>query len=105
MPKVIFIQPDGESREVHIDNGYSVMEGAVNADVPGITGECGGSLACGTCHVYIDACWTDVVGPPPAMEESMLEFANHVDASSRLCCQIFVDAGLDGLTVRIPEGV
>lgn len=102
MAKIIYIQPDGVQQNVDVPTGYSVMEGALNSGIPGITGECGGSLACGTCHVHIDGPWLDHVGEPPPMEETMLEYATHVNASSRLCCQIFVTDELDGLVVRIP---
>ena len=54
MPKVTYITPDGERLEVEVDNGYSVMEGAINNNVDGIVAECGGACACATCHSYID---------------------------------------------------
>lgn len=79
------------------------MEAAVGNQVPGIDADCGGACACATCHVYIDEAWTARVGPPDAMEESMLDFVNEKRAASRLCCQINVTEEIDGLVVRIPE--
>ena len=57
MPKVIFITPNGERHEVEVDNGYSVMEAAINNNIEGIVAECGGACACATCHSYIDEAW------------------------------------------------
>lgn len=80
----------------------TVMEAAKQGDVAGIEAECGGSCACATCHVYVDAAWRDKVGKPENMEEDMLDFAFDVREESRLSCQIRVTAELDGLVVRVP---
>ena len=75
------------------------METAVANGIDGIRGECGGSLACAPCHVYVE----DRVGPADATEADMLEFAEEeVRDNSRLCCQIAVTPELDGLVVHIP---
>ena len=66
-------------------------------------GECGGACACATCHVYVDEQWSEIVGPPEAMEEDMLDFAFDVRPTSRLSCQIRMKAAYDGLTVHVPE--
>lgn len=83
--------------------GLSVMEGATRNNIPGIDADCGGACSCATCHVYIDEAWLGVVGEPGETERQMLDFAENVEASSRLSCQIVVSDGLDGLTVRMPE--
>ena len=103
MAKITYIAHDGSSRTLEIKTGLSVMEGAVKNNVPGIDADCGGACACATCHVYVDEAWTDKVGPPSAMEESMLDFAEGVQPNSRLSCQIKVSDALDGLTVTTPE--
>ena len=59
MPKIIYITPDGDRHEVDVENGYSVMEGAINNNIDGIVAECGGACACATCHSYIDEAWID----------------------------------------------
>ena len=33
------------------------MEGAVQNDIPGIDADCGGGMACATCHVYVKEDW------------------------------------------------
>ena len=59
MPKVTYITPDGVHHDVEVQNGYSVMEGAINNNIDGIVAECGGACACATCHSYIDEAWLD----------------------------------------------
>lgn len=103
MAKITFIQPDGKEQTVEIEPGWSIMEGAVRANVPGIDADCGGACACATCHVYVDEAWLSKTGEKSAMEESMLDFAEGVEPNSRLSCQIKVSEDLDGLVVRMPE--
>jgi 2Fe-2S ferredoxin len=79
------------------------MRGAVAEGLKGIDAECGGALACATCHVKVDAAWTARVGPPNAIEAEMLDSATNVDALSRLSCQIELTADLDGLVVYVPS--
>ena len=103
MPKVIYIEHSGTRHEVDVANGMSVMEGAVKNNIPGIDADCGGACACATCHVHVDKAFLDKVGQPEAMEQSMLDFAEGVDETSRLSCQINMRDDLDGLIVRMPE--
>ena len=103
MPKITYIENNGAEHVIDVKSGLSVMEGAVKNNIPGIDADCGGACACATCHVYVDAAWTDKVGAKSAMEESMLAFAEGVEPNSRLSCQIKVTDALDGLVVRMPE--
>jgi 2Fe-2S ferredoxin len=103
MPKITYIDHDGTARTVDAEVGATVMETAIKNGVPGIEAECGGACACATCHVYVDAHWWPVVGPPSPMEEDMLDFGYDVRPNSRLSCQIKVTEGLDGLVVTTPE--
>lgn len=102
MAKITFIQPGGAQDAVDAEDGMTVMEAAKQNDVAGIEAECGGSCACATCHVYVDAAWRDKVGSPQNMEEDMLDFAFDVREESRLACQIRITPELDGLIVRVP---
>jgi 2Fe-2S ferredoxin len=103
MAKITYIEHDGTEHSVDVKTGLSVMEGAIKNNVPGIDADCGGACACATCHVYVDAAWESKTGDKSAMEESMLDFAENVEANSRLSCQIKVTDDLDGLVVRLPE--
>jgi 2Fe-2S ferredoxin len=103
MAKITYIEHDGGEHSIEVKPGLSVMEGAVKNNVPGIDADCGGACACATCHVYVDEAWLAKIGERTAMEESMLDFADNVEANSRLSCQIKVTAELDGLIVRMPE--
>lgn len=102
MPKITYIDAQGEGRTVEGETGSTVMETAVRNGIPGIEAECGGACACATCHVYVDEAWVEKTGHPEAMEEDMLDFAFDVRPNSRLSCQIRVRDDLDGLVVRTP---
>ena len=103
MAKITYIEHDGTEHVVDVKPGLSVMEGAVKNNIPGIDADCGGACACATCHVYVREDWLDKTGARSAMEESMLDFAEGVEETSRLSCQIKVSAALDGLVVTMPE--
>ncbi|MGC6475656.1 MAG: 2Fe-2S iron-sulfur cluster-binding protein [Parvibaculales bacterium] len=103
MPKITFIENNGTEHAHNGDTGMTVMEVAIQNSVPGIDADCGGACACATCHVYVDAAWTEKVGKPESMEEDMLDFAFEVQDNSRLSCQIKVTDELDGLVLRLPE--
>jgi 2Fe-2S ferredoxin len=103
MPVVTYIEHSGAEHRVTVKAGVSLMQGAVSNNVPGIDADCGGACACATCHVYLEPAWADRLGGRGDMEASMLDFAEGVQAASRLACQIVVTDELDGLVVRLPE--
>ena len=103
MPKITFVDHTGTERTVEAETGQTVMEAAQKNGIPGIEAECGGACACATCHVYVNENWTEKAGEPSEAEEDMLDFAFEVRDNSRLCCQIRVEDGLDGLVVTTPE--
>ena len=100
MPAIKFIKRNGDEVTIDARDGQSVMEIGRDNHL-GIEGTCGGSLACATCHVIVDEAWFDKTGSRSEDEEDMLDLAFHVEATSRLGCQIKMDAALDGLKVRI----
>jgi ferredoxin, 2Fe-2S len=101
MPKVTFITADGTSQTIDHAHG-SLMEVAVDHDIQGIEGACGGVCSCATCHVKIPVEWRDRVGLPNEAETDTMSFMDDVDETSRLSCQIDLDESLDGLTVYVP---
>ena len=103
MAKITYIEFNGTQHTIDVPAGLSVMEGAIKNMIPGIDADCGGACACATCHVYVDDAWTAVVGGPSEMEQTMLDFAENVEDSSRLSCQITVTDALDGLIVKMPK--
>ena len=103
MPKIKYVEHNGKEHVVEVPTGWSVMEGAVKNLVPGIDADCGGACACATCHVYVDPAWTDKLPPKEEMEETMLDFAQDLEPTSRLSCQIKVVPEIDGLIVRTPK--
>lgn len=102
MPRITFIDHLGEERSVAGIVGQSIMEVAKRHDVDGIIGECGGSRACATCHVYVAPEWQAAVGEMSEDEDDLLDFTFDRKGNSRLSCQIRLRPALDGLVVRIP---
>ena len=103
MAKITYIEHDGQKHEIDVANGLTVMEGAVQNDIPGIDADCGGSMACATCHVYIDDKWFDKLPKAEEAEIDMIDMAFNPKKNSRLSCQIIVSDELDGLEVMTPE--
>ena len=103
MPRITYVTKDGVRHEVDVENGYSVMEGAINHNIRGIVAECGGACACATCHGYIDDAWLDKLPAMDDMEDSMLDAAFERRPNSRLTCQLEVSDALDGLVVHVAE--
>ena len=103
MAKIIYITRDNQKHIVEVQNGLTVMEGAVQNDVPGIDADCGGGMACATCHVYVKEDWFNKLPKKEDGEEDMLDMAFEPKTNSRLSCQIIVSDEIDGLEVSIPS--
>ena len=103
MPTIVFIEHDGEKREVQAEAGRSVMQAAVENAVPGIVADCGGSCSCGTCHGFVDPAWLAKIPPAGTAESALLEGLLELKPNSRLTCQITVTANIDGMIVRLPK--
>jgi 2Fe-2S ferredoxin len=104
MPKITYISATGIATTLNLEEGVSAMQGAVANSLDGIVGECGGSMMCATCHVYVDEMDVGRLPPPGAGEEEMLESAAaERRETSRLSCQIKTSAELDGLTLHMPD--
>ena len=103
MTKINYITSDNKIHEVDVQNGLTVMEGAVQNDIPGIDADCGGGMACATCHVYVKEDWLDKLSKKEDGEEDMLDMAFEPKKNSRLSCQLIVSDELEGLTVDIPS--
>ncbi|MGN6128574.1 MAG: 2Fe-2S iron-sulfur cluster-binding protein [Humibacter sp.] len=91
MGSVVYTQPDGTVRELEAEPGQSVMQLATKNGVRGILAQCGGTLSCATCHVYVDEADLDDCGPLADFEDDMLDTtaADRLDCS-RLSCQVKV---------------
>lgn len=101
MTKITFQVDGGSDQLIEAEEGIPLMEAAVENDVPGIDGDCGGMAACATCHVYVDEFWLRSVGERTPAERAMLENSFDVQENSRLACQIPVTSDLDGLRVEV----
>ena len=102
MTKINYIEHNGTLHSVDVENGLTVMEGAVQNNIPGIDADCGGGMACATCHVYVKEDWFNKIPKKEDGEDDMLDMAFEPKPNSRLSCQIIVSDELDGLEVNIP---
>ncbi len=102
MSKITYIENSGKTHTVDVKNGLTVMEGAIQNDIPGIDADCGGGMSCATCHVYIKENWFDKMPKKEDGEDDMLDMAFEPNKFSRLSCQIIVSDELEGLVVNLP---
>ena len=102
MTKITYIEHNGKEHTIDVQNGLTVMEGAVQNDIPGIDADCGGSMACATCHVYVKDDWYNKLDEKNEGEDDMIDQAYEPKKNSRLSCQIIVSEELDGLEVTTP---
>ena len=103
MPKITYIEHNGKNHIIEVANGLSVMEGAIQNNIPGIDADCGGGMACATCHVYVKEEWFNKLPKKEEGEEDMIDMAYKPNKFSRLSCQLPVSDELDGLVVKLPE--
>ena len=103
MTKITYIENNGKSHQIDVANGLTVMEGAIQNNIPGIDADCGGSMACATCHVYVKEDWFNRLPKKENGEEDMIDMAYEPNKFSRLSCQITVSDELDGLVVQLPK--
>ena len=103
MAKITYIEHNGKSHSLNLENGLTVMEGAVQNNIPGIDADCGGSMACATCHVYVKEDWFNKLPIKENGEEDMIDMAFEPNKFSRLSCQLTVSDEIDGLVVQLPK--
>ena len=103
MPKITYIEYNGKTHNVEVPNELSVMEGALQNNIPGIDADCGGACACATCHIYVDEKWFNKLPSKSEAEQDMLDMAIEPNKFSRLGCQITVNDDLDGMVVKMPS--
>ena len=103
MPKITYIDSSGNQKTIEVDKGLSVMEGAVQNNIPGIDADCGGGMACATCHVYVKEEWFNKLPKTEDAEQDMIDMAFEPKKNSRLSCQLIVSDEIDGLIVTTPS--
>ncbi len=103
MPKITYIDFSGNKKTIEIEKGLSVMEGAIQNNISGIDADCGGGMACATCHVYVKEEWFNKLPKAEDGEQDMIDMAFEPKKNSRLSCQLIVSEELDGLVVTTPS--
>ena len=106
MPNMVhirFMAADGSVQDLQAAPGQSIMKAAIENNIRGLEGDCGGTLTCATCHVIVDPAWAKQLQPPSVDEIDMLDYAaSPVESESRLSCQVQLTPELNGLVVRLP---
>ena len=102
MAKITYTDHKGASKTIEVENGLTVMEGAIQNNIPGIDADCGGSMACATCHVYVEEKWLNKIPKAEEAEIDMIDMAYEPKKNSRLSCQLIVSDELDGLIITTP---
>ncbi|MBL4802489.1 MAG: 2Fe-2S iron-sulfur cluster binding domain-containing protein [Emcibacter sp.] len=102
MTIITFISPDNKKSTVTAEVGTTLMEAAVENDIPGIDADCGGGCACATCHILVPDAFKSSVSPMEEDEQFLLDFLDNRQKNSRLSCQIEITDELDGMIITIP---
>jgi len=103
VPVIHFRCADGAVRSGEGRVGTTAMEVARQNHVPGIIGDCGGHVSCGTCVVTVGPDWAGKVPPMRDDERELLELLGHDPATARLSCQIRLRDTFDGLVVTVAD--
>jgi len=105
MSAILVTDTQGESREIELKAGWSLMEVLRDAGYEEILAMCGGSCSCATCHVHIEATPPMDLPTVEEDEEMLLMMAENYDLDrSRLSCQIELSELHSGMrVVLLPE--
>ena len=103
MIEIKFITPSGETHVVEGNEGQTLMELAIENNIEGVEGDCGGACSCATCHVHVSPESKDKVGPAGDNEQNLLDFSEHASEYSRLSCQVPVTLDLNGTEFTVVE--
>ena len=103
MAKITYKDYQGNSKTINVQNGLSVMEGAIQNEIPGIDADCGGAMACATCHVYVKDEWFNKIPKVEDAEVDMIDMAYEPKKNSRLSCQLIMSEELNGIVVTTPK--
>merc|ERR1711983_432559 len=100
---VTFITKDGKEIQVKGRQGECALYLAHRKHVD-MEGACEASLACTTCHVYVESedLW-DELPEATETEEDLLDMAPFLASNSRLGCQITLEKEIDGIRLRLPR--
>ncbi len=104
MPKLVVTNREGETSEIDVEDGLTVMEAIRDNGFDELLALCGGCCSCATCHIVVDDSTNASLPAMSEDEDDLLESSDHRKEGSRLSCQIPLTAELDGLKVTIaPE--
>ncbi|CAG9822820.1 unnamed protein product [Phaedon cochleariae] len=99
---VTVINKDGERISLTGKVGDNLLYLAHRYQIP-MEGACEASLACTTCHVYVNGKHLDALPEATETEEDLLDMAPFLKENSRLGCQIKLTKDLEGMEIQLPK--
>ena len=104
MPKLTVTNRAGETSDIEVEDGLTVMEAIRDNGYDELLALCGGCCSCATCHIYVDDAASGTLSEMTEDEDDLLESSDHRKENSRLSCQVPLTADLSGMKVTIaPE--
>ena len=104
MPKLTVTNRAGETSDIEVEDGLTVMEAIRDNGYDELLALCGGCCSCATCHIYVDDAASGTLPTMSEDEDDLLECSDHRKENSRLSCQVPLTADLSGMKVTIaPE--
>lgn len=99
---VTYVNKDGVRTTVQGRVGDNVLYLAHRNEIE-MEGACEASLACTTCHVYVNIEHLGRLPESTEKEDDLLDMAPFLKENSRLGCQIILAKELDGIELRLPQ--
>ncbi|XP_047541101.1 adrenodoxin-like protein 1, mitochondrial [Vanessa atalanta] len=99
---IIYVDKDGKKTNVRGKIGDNVLYLAHRYGVE-MEGACEASLACTTCHVYVNTDYLDKLTDPEEKEDDLLDMAPFLKENSRLGCQIILTKEMEGMELTLPK--
>eukprot|EP00112_Aurelia_sp_Birch-Aquarium-sp1_P000190 Seg1015.2 transcript_id=Seg1015.2/GoldUCD/mRNA.D3Y31 product="Ferredoxin-2 mitochondrial" protein_id=Seg1015.2/GoldUCD/D3Y31 len=99
---IVFIDRNNKRRPIRGKVGDNVLYLAHRHEIE-LEGACEASLACSTCHVFVDDDYVDSLPEPLEGEEDMLDMAPLLQDNSRLGCQIILTKEMEGMVLTLPK--
>ncbi len=101
--RVTFVTRDGERVETLGRRGELALRLAQRRGVE-MEGACEASLACTTCHCYVeDEDMFEALPEATETEEDLLDMAPFLKPNSRLGCQVVLSDEIDGIVLELPR--
>ncbi|KAH8286173.1 hypothetical protein KR054_003579 [Drosophila jambulina] len=99
---ITYVDKDGKRTKVQGKVGDNVLYLAHRHGIE-MEGACEASLACTTCHVYVQHDFLEKLNEAEEKEDDLLDMAPFLRENSRLGCQILLDKSMEGMELELPK--